>query len=64
MLSLIRAGLGDFTMIGLAKFLNMPETIIFWFTWYFAVLILSVIFLNLIVAEASQSYKNVTETLE
>jgi hypothetical protein len=34
-------------------FLNVPETVIFWLVWTFVVLISSIIFLNLIVAEAS-----------
>lgn len=63
-LSVLRIGIGDFAILDFVGFLNVPETIIFWLVWYFVVLISCVIFLNLIVAEASQSYSNVTETLE
>lgn len=63
-LSVLRVGIGDFAILDFVGFLNVTETIIFWITWYFVVLISAVIFLNLIVAEASQSYTNVTETLE
>ena len=60
----MRVGIGDFAILNLVGFLNVPETIIFWLVWYMAVLVSTVIFLNLIVAEASQSYSKVTETLE
>ena len=60
----MRVGIGDFSILNFVGFLNVPETIIFWVVWYLAVLISTVIFLNLIVAEASQSYSKVTETLE
>ena len=63
-LSVLRVGIGDFAILDFVGFLNVPETIIFWLVWYFVVLISAVIFLNLIVAEASQSYSNVTETLD
>jgi hypothetical protein len=63
-LSVLRVGIGDFAILDFVGYLNVPETIIFWLVWYFVVLISAVIFLNLIVAEASQSYSNVTETLE
>ena len=61
---IMRVGIGDFAILNLVGFLNVPETIIFWLVWYMAVLVSTVIFLNLIVAEASQSYSKVTETLE
>ena len=61
---ILRAGVGDFSIIGLTGFLNVTESIIFWIVWTMAVIICAVIFLNLVVAEASQSYTVVSETLE
>jgi hypothetical protein len=63
-LSVLRVGIGDFAILDFVGFLNTSETIIFWIVWYFVVLISCIIFLNLIVAEASESYNKVTTTLE
>ena len=59
-----RISLGDFAAIEASRILPFAENITFWVFWYICVIVTSVIFLNFIVAEASNSYNNVTETLE
>ena len=56
----IKMSLGDFEVIGRVQS-NLEHYIIFWFTWTILVLVLSIIFLNFIIAEASASYEKVTE---
>lgn len=60
----LRISLGDFACIEAAKVLPKAEIITFWICWYIVVIVTCVIFLNFIVAEASNSYAKVTETLE
>jgi hypothetical protein len=59
----LRLSIGDFAVIDLITYLDVAGLAIFWLIWALAVLIQSVIFLNIIVAEASSSYAKVTESL-
>lgn len=52
----LRLSIGDFSVVALVNFLPTSNVIIFWIVWYAVVLINCVIFLNVIVAEASSSY--------
>lgn len=56
--------MGDMSAIGACIDLGVAENIIFHFVWLFTVGITCIVFLNFIVAEASASYTNVTDTLE
>lgn len=54
--------MGDFAIIDSAIFLTNPEdSWMFWIIWFFTVIVACVIFLNFIVAEASESYNQVSE---
>lgn len=55
--------MGDFDFGG-STFLTTEENIIFWFIWALIVYIANIVFLNFIIAEASESYANVKERLE
>ena len=63
-LTALRVSIGDFSCISDVNSLTRAENWLFWFIWLIAVIITNVVFLNFIVAEASASYSNVTETLE
>lgn len=41
----------------------MEHYILFWISWSFIVLLMSIIFLNFIIAEASESYNRITEKI-
>ena len=57
--------MGDFSIIGSVPFLDTKEdSIMFWIIWFLTVLIACVVFLNFIVAEASESYNQVNEFIE
>jgi len=60
----LRVALGDFPIIDSSRFLNFSENVMFWIIWFFNVVITAIIFLNFIVAEASESYNQVSEQLE
>ena len=57
-----KLSMGDFEMIGRVQN-SKDHFIIFWISWYVIVLVLSIIFLNFIIAEASASYEKVSELL-
>ena len=57
-----KLAMGDFEVIGRVQD-NQAHFILFWFVWTVIVLIMSIIFLNFIIAEASESYNRVTELL-
>ena len=48
--------MGDFAIIAAAEFLTPIENYMFWVVWLLAVVVQCIIFLNFIVAEASNSY--------
>ena len=58
----MRISLGDYEFDG-ANYLSDPENWIYWVCWLLFVTLLNIIFLNFIVAEASNSYAEVTESL-
>jgi hypothetical protein len=58
-----KMSLGDFEIIGRVE--NVKDHfILFWISWMIIVLVLSIVFLNFIIAEASASYEKVTEFLD
>lgn len=57
-----KMSLGDFEIIGRVHE-TLDHHILFWVSWILIVLVLSIVFLNFIVAEASNSYEKVTELL-
>ena len=60
----LRISIGDNSAIGPASVLDTAENIIFWFCFFTTVFASNIVFLNFIVAEASNTYAVVTETLE
>lgn len=58
-----KLSMGDFEVIGRVQD-NEEHFILFWLIWTVIVLIMSIIFLNFIIAEASESYNRVTELLK
>lgn len=59
-----RISIGDNDAIGPSAYLDPVDNYIFWFCFFITVMASCVVFLNFIVAEASNSYDIVTETLE
>lgn len=59
----LRTGIGDFDF-GASYFLKKNENWTFFITWFVTVVVLCIIFLNFIIAEASASYANVMENLD
>jgi hypothetical protein len=55
--------MGDFALIEASKGLPKQEGNLFWILWIIGVIITNIVFLNFVVAEASNSYVKVTETL-
>jgi len=61
---MFRISMGDFAIIDCAKYLeNGSDIIVFWFLWFIMVLVLAVVFLNFVVAEASDTYNTVVESI-
>jgi len=60
----LRISIGDNSAIGPATVLDTYENIIFWICFFTTVFASNIVFLNFIVAEASNTYAMVTETLE
>ena len=58
----LRTGIGDFDF-GASYFLTNSENVVFWINWFVTVVVLCIIFLNFIIAEASASYAKVVENL-
>jgi hypothetical protein len=58
----MRISMGDYDFDG-ANDLDDIENIVYWICWLLMVTITCIIFLNFIIAEASNSYANVMETL-
>ena len=58
----MKLSMGDFGVIERVQ-VDLPHKTIFWISWGFIVLIMSIIFLNFIIAEASASYERVNELL-
>ena len=56
--------IGDYANLPAAGSLSYTSNIVYWFIWLITVIVTCVIFLNFIVAEASNSYNEVSEYLE
>lgn len=63
-LQTIRLATGDFGIINSSLLLEESESRMFWLIWFFTVIVACVIFLNFIVAEASETYNVVSEHLQ
>ena len=59
-----RISIGDNDAIGPSAYLDDIDNYIFWFCFFITVMASCVVFLNFIVAEASNSYAIVTETID
>lgn len=61
----LRAAIGDFAIIDASPYItNVVENHLFWLSFLFVVFFSCVIFLNFIVAEASNSYIIVSEKID
>lgn len=60
----LRISIGDNDLIGSCAVLKPVENMLFWICFLFTVFSACIVFLNFIVAEASNSYAVVTERLE
>lgn len=60
----LRMSIGDNDGIGASSLLAPTENVLFWLCFVITVFSSSVVFLNFIVAEASATYANVTETID
>ena len=60
----VRISTGDFPIIDSAEWLTPGENVMFWVIWFMTVVVTAIIFLNFIVAEAGNSYNEVSEQLE
>lgn len=60
----IRISMGDFEIIAAADYLPATQNYLFWLIWLLTVILTCIIFLNFIVAEASNSYLQVSEKLQ
>ena len=63
-ISVMRISLGDQSIIKGVEYLTKEENILFWIIWVLAVIVNCIVFLNFIVAEASNTYNNVSAQLE
>ena len=63
-ISTLKLSLGDFGIIDSAPYLNQNETVWFWITFILMLVITNIIFLNFVIAEATNSYNNVKENIE
>lgn len=61
--STMRVSLGDFDFDA-SVYLTKPESWLYWGIWFLTVVIQCIIFLNFIIAEASNSYAVVKENLD
>ena len=64
MLSTLRISIGDNTLMGVCAIRGSAENAMFWICFIMTVGATCIVFLNFIVAEASNSYAIVTEILE
>lgn len=63
-MSVMRISMGDFALMEAVEYLSPIENYLFWLIWILCVIVNCIIFLNFIVAEAGNSYNNVSEELE
>jgi len=63
--NIMRISMGDFPIIEIVEYTNSDiENYTFWFIWLITCIMTCIIFLNFIVAEAGNSYNEVSEQLE
>ena len=55
-----KLSLGDYSIIGLCGYLEKEDNILFWFLWFLVLISTLIIFLNFLIAEASNSYNVVS----
>ena len=55
--------MGDFAFDG-ANYLDNPGNYMFWILWLIIIIVTNIIFLNFIIAEASNSYNEVNEYVD
>ena len=60
----LRMSMGDFSMIAAVPYLGAGDSIFFWFPWLFCVVLLFIVFLNYVVAEACNSYSSISGEIE
>ena len=63
MIHVVRISIGDNDFSG-SIFLDQNLNILFWCVWAIIVLIMCIIFLNFIIAEASASYEKVSSNID
>ena len=63
-MSVFRAALGDFSVIGASLYLEQFDNCIFWLIFFSILFITNIVFLNFVIAEAANSYSKVSEKLE
>lgn len=63
-LATMRLSVGDYAVVSGAPYLETVESISFWVMFLICVFVTTIIFLNFIVAEASNSYNGVSEKME
>lgn len=62
-ISSFRASLGDFDFEA-QQYLTTGENYLYWFIWILMIVILTIVFLNFIIAETSASYEKVKSRLD
>lgn len=63
-IQMFRISMGDFAIIDCIKFSDKQEDVIlFWILWFLMVIVLAVIFMNFVVAEATETYNEVNESI-
>ena len=60
----MRISMGDMAVIAPSEYLTQGENYIFWVVWICCVLIQCIVFMNFIVAEAGNTYNEVSEQLQ
>ena len=63
-MNVFRASMGDFAIINASSYLSDEENYIFWLMFMMTLVFTNIIFLNFVIAEASNSYSVVQEQLE
>jgi len=64
MINVMKISTGEFDIILNSTYLSDEENLVFWACWTVIVFIMAIIFLNFIVAEASESYNQVHEHID
>ena len=59
-----RLSLGDYSLVDAVAYFNKVDEYCFWIVWLITIIVTNIVFLNFVVAEASNSYNEVSEKLE